>query len=84
MIKPHRRHVVPNWVVRERPATLYPTRCTDNKETDIKADASTRFLSNTKSTATVGQTGVGNANMELHLITSEHLQLDHKQPRGCI
>ena len=56
----------------------------DNKEIDIEADASTTFLINIKPIVTVGQTGPGNANMELHLITIKHLQFDHKQPRSCI
>ena len=60
------------------------TENADNNETDIKADASTNFLFNIKPIATVGQTGPGNANMELHLITRRHLQLNHKQRRGYI
>ena len=49
----------------------------DNKETDVEADASTTLKINIEPIATVGQTGPGNANMELHLMTSKHLQLDH-------
>ena len=44
MITPHRRHVLPNCLARERPATRYPkTVYADSKETDIKADASSIF-----------------------------------------
>ena len=27
LITPHRRHVLPSWLARERPATRYPRRC---------------------------------------------------------
>ena len=78
MITPHRRDVLPGWVVREASHAIPETVYADNKETDMKEGASTSFSINIKPIATVGQTGPSNANMALHFITRKRHNLDHK------